>query len=68
MESQQKPRLEPRMVFATVLVAIPFLYAVAHVILIRSAEECSAGQEVGGLVQMLMPGTSCTEPLGPSGK
>ena len=37
---KQKPRLEPRIVFALVMVAIPVLYLVAHVILVRSGNDC----------------------------
>ena len=61
--SQQKPRLEPRMVFALVLLAIPLLYVVAQVILVRTGDECGgpSHSEVGGLAQMVIPGESCTQ-------
>jgi hypothetical protein len=60
---QQKPRLDPRMVFAVVLVAIPVLYVVAQVILVRSGADCGEPDhsQVGGLVQMFVPGDACTE-------
>ena len=66
MERQQRPRLDGRLVFALVLVAIPVLYVVAHVILIRSGDECAdVGQaEVGGLSQMFVPGDACETPRG----
>jgi hypothetical protein len=64
MENQRKQRLEPRMVFALVLVAIPVLYVVAHVIVIRSGPDCGDGNgaEVGGIAQMFVPGAGCAEP------
>jgi hypothetical protein len=51
------------MVFALVLLAIPLLYVVAHVILVRTGEDCgtSLRSEVGGLVQMVVPGNGCTQ-------
>lgn len=60
---QQKPRFDPRMVFAVVLVAIPVLYVVAQVILVRSDADCGEPDhsQVGGLVQMFVPGEACTE-------
>ncbi len=63
MEPQRKPRLEPRLVFAMVLVAIPVLYVVAQVILVRSGAECGEPDhsQVGGLVQLFVPGEACTE-------
>ena len=61
--SQQKPRIEPRMVFALVLLAVPLLYVVAQVILVRTGEDCgeSVRSEVGGLVQMFVPGNGCAQ-------
>lgn len=68
METPHKPRLEPRLVFAMLLVAIPLLYVVAHVILIRSSSECPDGShtDVGGIAQMFVPGEGCRPaPAGP---
>jgi hypothetical protein len=64
---QQKPRLEPRLVFALALLAIPLLYLVAQVILFRAGDDCGDANhaQVGGLSQMFVPGNGCTEqPVG----
>ena len=66
-----RPRLEPRLVFALVLVAIPVLWIVGQVILVRAGEECTGEgtDQVGGLVQMFVPGDSCTPPdVAPTGR
>ena len=59
---KQKPRLEPRIVFALVMVAIPVLYLVAHVILVRSGNDCGEPKpsQVGGVAQLFVPGDACT--------
>lgn len=64
MPSQQKPRLDPRMVFAVVLVAIPLVYVVLHVIAIRSGGDCGDPDhsQVGGVAQMFVPGDACETP------
>ncbi len=61
MESPQKPRLDPRMVFAVVLVAIPVLYVVTQVILVRAGDDCADQDraQVGGITQMFVPGDAC---------
>lgn len=68
MVDQQKPRLEPRMVFALVLVAIPVLIVVAQVILVRSGDDCEeSGQAaVGSITQLFVPGVGC--PVEPHGR
>jgi hypothetical protein len=55
------------MVFALVLVAIPFLYVVAQVIVFRAGEECGGADhsQVGALTQLFVPGDGCgPEPTG----
>lgn len=66
MEPQRKPRLEPRLVFAFVMLAIPVLYLVAQVVLVRSGGDCG-GQDaqVGGLSQLFLPGVGCEQPPRP---
>ena len=68
MENPQKPRLEPRLVFAVLLVAIPLLYVVAHVTLVRSGTDCPPAErsDVGGFSQMFLPGEGCRPP--PTGR
>ncbi|HSE08270.1 MAG TPA: hypothetical protein VLB29_06365 [Nocardioidaceae bacterium] len=63
MENPQKPRLEPRMIFAVVLVAIPLLYVVGQVILFRAGEDCGDPDhsQVGGLAQLFIPGDACPQ-------
>lgn len=57
------PRLEPRLVFAFVMVAIPLLYLVAQVVLVRDGGDCSSREaQVGGLSQMFVPGVGCEDP------
>jgi hypothetical protein len=70
MENPKKPRLDPRMVFALVFLAIPVLYLVAQVILVRSGDDCAeAGDSaVGGVAQLFVPGVGCpVEPRAPTG-
>ena len=60
------PRLEPRLVFAFVMVAIPLLYLVAQVVLVRDGGDCSSPEaQVGGLSQMFVPGVGCEDPVEP---
>jgi hypothetical protein len=68
MENQQKPRLDPRVVFALVFLAIPVLYLVAQVILVRSGDDCDEAGEaaVGGVAQLVVPGVGC--PVEPHGR
>jgi hypothetical protein len=68
MENPQKPRLDPRMVFALVFLAIPVLYLVAQVILVRSGDDCAEAGEsaVGGVTQLFVPGVGC--PVEPKGR
>jgi hypothetical protein len=61
VEPQHKPRLEPRLVFVVVMVAIPVLYVLAQVVLVRPGEDC-ADSAVGGLSQMFVPGVGCENP------
>ncbi|HEU4515129.1 MAG TPA: hypothetical protein VFR87_18615 [Nocardioidaceae bacterium] len=61
MEPQRKPRLEPRLVFVFVMLAIPVLYLVAQVVLVRPGEDCG-DSAVGGLSQMFVPGVGCESP------
>ena len=67
MENPQKPRLDPRMVFAVVLIAIPVIYVVSQIILVRAGDDCADPDraEVGGIAQMFVPGEAC--PADPSG-
>ena len=63
MESPHKPRLDPRMVFALVLIAIPMIYVVSQIILVRAGEDCADPDraEVGGITQMFLPGEACPQ-------
>ena len=60
VEPQHTPRLEPRLVFVVVMIAIPVLYLVAQVLLVRPGEDCESA--VGGLGQMFVPGVGCENP------
>jgi len=67
MEQQHKPRVDARMVFALVLVAIPVLYVVAQLIVFRAGEDCGEADhsQVGAVTQLFVPGDGCTpEPTG----
>ena len=68
MENPQKPRLDPRMVFAVVLIAIPVIYVVSQIILVRAGDDCADPDraEVGGIAQMFVPGDAC--PRAPRGR
>ena len=63
MESPHKPRLDPRMVFALVLIAIPMIYVVSQIILVRAGDDCADPDrsEVGGFTQMFVPGEACPQ-------
>jgi hypothetical protein len=62
MTMQHRPRVEPRLVFAVVLVAIPVLYVVAQVIFFRPSECGNARDtQVGGVSQLFLPGDGCKE-------
>lgn len=65
-----RPRVEPRFVFLAVLVAIPVLYVVAQVILVRSGDDCGDPDhsQVGGLVQLFVPGDACEDVPGRRGR
>ncbi|HEX6246647.1 MAG TPA: hypothetical protein VFZ64_02140 [Nocardioidaceae bacterium] len=56
-----KPRLEPRLVFALVMIAIPVLYVVAQTVVVRPGEACADPErrEVGGVSQLFVPGVGC---------
>jgi hypothetical protein len=47
-------------VFVVVMIAIPVLYLVAQVLLVRPGEDCESA--VGGLGQMFVPGVGCENP------
>jgi len=67
MDKTPRPRVDPRMAFALVLVAIPFLYVVAQVIVFRAGEECGEADhsQVGAVTQLFVPGDGCApEPTG----
>ena len=59
MEQPRKPRVDARLVFALVAVAIPVLYLVAQVILVRSGEDCSDDYQAGSLAQLFVAGVGC---------
>jgi hypothetical protein len=63
MPDPQKPRLDQRMVFALVLIAIPFMLLAARVILFRPDDGCGDPDhsQVGGIEQLFVPGTACPE-------
>lgn len=63
MENPQKPRLDPRMVFAVVLIAIPVIYVVSQIILVRAGDDCADPDrsQVGGITQMFVPGEACPQ-------
>jgi len=50
------------MVFALVFVAIPVIYVVAQVILVRSGVGCDDSQ-VGGVAQLFLPGVGCEQEI-----
>lgn len=56
-----RPRLEPRLVFALVMIAIPVLYVVAQTVVFRPGEACADPErrEVGGVSQLFVPGVGC---------
>lgn len=61
METPRRQGLEPRLVFALVLIAIPVLIGVAQLILVRSGGECGDPDrsQVGGVTQLFVPGNGC---------
>ena len=69
MENKQRSRLEPRMIFAVLLLAIPILYVVGQVILFRAGDERCGDpdhSQVGGIAQLFIPGDACPqEPQAP---
>jgi hypothetical protein len=60
MEPPRRPRLEPRLVFVAVMVAIPLLWLMAQAVLVRPGESCE-DSAVGGLGQMFVPGVGCEQ-------
>lgn len=58
---QQKPRLEPRLVFVVVMLAIPALIFALQTLLVRPGDDC-AGDGTGGLGQLFLPGVGCEQP------
>lgn len=66
-DGPRRPRVEPRLVFALVMVAIPLLIGIGQVLLVRSGGECDADDhsKVGGLAQLFVPGDGC--PVAPPG-
>lgn len=67
MEHQRKPRVEPRLVFALVMIAIPVLYVVAQTILVRPGEACAEPERraVGSIAQLFVPGVGCEREVPP---
>lgn len=66
-QRESRPRLEPRLVFAFVMLAIPLLYLVAQVVIVREGGDCTSREaQVGGLSQMFVPGVGCEQPVEPS--
>ena len=60
MEPTRRPRLEPRLVFVAVMVAIPLLWLVAQTVLVRPGEACE-DNPAGGLAQLFVPGVGCEQ-------
>jgi hypothetical protein len=60
-QTPRRPRVDPRMAVALVLLAIPFLYVVAQVILVRSGGDCGEADhsQVGAISQLFLPGSAC---------
>lgn len=56
-------RMEPRLVIAAVLVAIPLLWLAGQVLLTQAGEDCGEADhsQVGSLVQLFVPGTGCAD-------
>jgi hypothetical protein len=65
---QRRPRLDPRLVVAGLLLAIPLLYVVAQVVLLRDSDCGEADHsQVGALTQLFVPGAGCRpEPTSPA--
>lgn len=61
MQPDQKPRLEPRLVFVVVMLAVPALIFALQTVLVRPGDDCAAGQ-TGGLGQLFLPGVGCEQP------
>lgn len=61
MRTPRRQGLEPRLIFAIVLIAIPVLIGVGQVILVRSGGECGDPDhtKVGGIAQLFVPGDGC---------
>lgn len=64
MVHQQKPRLEPRLVFVVVMLAVPALIFALQTLLVRPGDACTGGQ-TGGLGQLFLPGVGCEQPVVP---
>jgi hypothetical protein len=65
-----RPRLDPRLVVAGLLLAIPLLYVVAQVVLVRDTVCGEADHsQVGALTQLFVPGAGCRpEPPSPTSR
>jgi hypothetical protein len=62
--SEQRRRVEPRLVLALALVAVPVLWLMGQILLTQATEDCGDPDhgQVGGVVQLFVPGDACTEP------
>ena len=58
MQPDQKPRLEPRLVFVVVMLAVPALILAVQTVLVRPGESCEENP-AGGLGQLFVPGVGC---------
>jgi hypothetical protein len=62
--TEPRRRVEPRLVLALALVAVPVLWLIGQILLTQATAECGEADhgQVGGLVQLFVPGDACTEP------
>ncbi len=62
MEQPRRPRMEPRLVFVVVMLAIPVLIFVTQTILVRD-DGCADPErrDVGGISQLFVPGVGCEQ-------
>lgn len=61
MQPDRKPRLEPRLVFVVVMLAVPALILIVQTLLVRPGEACEQSP-AGGLSQLFVPGVGCEQP------
>lgn len=58
------PRMEPRLVIAALLVALPLLWVAGQVLFTQAGEDCGddpAAAQAGSFLQLFVPGVGCVE-------